>query len=78
MRAVASSLVLLIINMLGLLIGPPITGLISDLLAASMGDESMRYALLIVSVVVLPAAALSYWQAGRSIDADLSRARERD
>jgi MFS family permease len=78
MRAVASSLVLLVINVIGLLIGPPVTGLISDLLRASQGDESMRYALLIVSVVLLPIAALCYWQAGKSIEADLQRAQESD
>ena len=49
MRAVASSLVLLIINVIGLLIGPPVTGLISDMLEPAYGAESMRYGLLIVS-----------------------------
>lgn len=78
MRAVASSLVLLIINVIGLLIGPPATGLISDLLQASQGEESLRYALLIVSVVLLPLAAYCYWRAGRSIDHDLQHATERD
>ena len=78
MRAVASSLVLLIINVIGLLIGPPVTGLISDLLRSSHGDESLRYALLIVSVVMLPIAAFCYWQAGKTIDHDLQRAAERD
>jgi hypothetical protein len=78
MRAVASSLMLLIINVIGLLIGPPVTGLISDLLRASQGSDSMRYALLIVSVVLLPIAAFGYWRAGRTIDIDLQRASERD
>ncbi|MDH4124950.1 MAG: MFS transporter [Gammaproteobacteria bacterium] len=78
MRAVASSLVLLIINVIGLLIGPPVTGLVSDLLRASQGEESMRYALLIVSVVLLPIAAFCYWRAGMTIDADLQRAGECD
>jgi MFS family permease len=78
MRAVASSLMLLIINAIGLLVGPPLTGLISDLLRDSQGDESMRFALLIVSIVLLPVAALCYWRAGQTIDADLRRASERD
>jgi hypothetical protein len=38
----------------------------------------MRYALLIVSVVLLPIAAFGYWRAGRTIDIDLQRASERD
>lgn len=78
MRAVASSLMLLILNVVGLMIGPFVTGLISDLLRASQGNESLRYALLISTVVMLPVAALCYWQAGRSIDADLVRANEKD
>jgi MFS family permease len=78
MRAVASSLLLLILNVVGLMIGPAATGLVSDLLRASYGNESLRYALLIWTVVMLPVAALCYWQAGRSIDADLLRANEKD
>jgi len=78
MRAVASSLVLLIINVIGLAMGPPVTGLISDVLEPGFGDESMRYSLLIVSALLLPAAAWCYYQAGRSIDADLQRADEHD
>lgn len=78
MRAVASSLVLLIINVIGLAMGPPITGLVSDLLGPAFGDESMRYGLLIVSSALLPLAAWCYYQAGRSIDSDLQRADEHD
>ena len=78
MRAVASSLVLLILNVIALLIGQPITGFISDAYAASMDIESMRYALLTVSVAAMPVAAWCYWRAGRSIEADLARATEHD
>jgi len=78
MRAVASSLVLLILNVIALLIGQPITGFISDAYAASMDIESMRYALLTVSVAAMPVAAWCYWRAGRSIEADLARATEQD
>ena len=78
MRAMASALALLIINVIGLALGPPLTGLISDLLAASYGEESMRYALLLVTSVVLPWAALHYVLAGRTIDADLEKATEHD
>lgn len=78
MRAVASSLVLLIINVIGLAMGPPVTGFISDLLEPGVADESMRYSLLIVSTVLLPLAAWCYYQAGRSIDADLQQAHVHD
>ena len=78
MRAVASSLVLLIINIIGLAMGSPITGFISDLLEPNLGVESMRYSLLIVSSVMLPLAAWCYFQAGNFIEQDLQRAEERD
>ena len=78
MRSVASSLVLLIINIIGLAMGPPVTGMISDALEPGYGPESMRYSLLLVSVVILPIAAWCYFQAGKSIDDDLQRADEHD
>ena len=78
MRAVASSLVLLIINVIGLAMGSPITGYISDLLEPTLGVESMRYSLLIVSSVMLPLAAWCFFRAGRYIERDLQRADEKD
>ncbi len=78
MRAVASSLVLLIINVIGLAMGSPITGFISDLLEPTLGVESMRYSLMIVSSVMLPLAAWCYFRAGKYIEQDLQRADEKD
>jgi MFS family permease len=78
MRAVASSLMLLILNIIGLGLGPLTTGYISDLLEPVHGPESMRYALLVVSAVMLPLAAWCYFQAGMTIEQDLQRADEKD
>jgi len=78
MRAVASSLVLLVINVIGLALGSPITGLISDVLEPNFGSESMRYSLLLVSTTLLPLAAWCYYRAGDSIEQDLLRAGEQD
>ncbi|MDJ0938286.1 MAG: MFS transporter [Woeseiaceae bacterium] len=78
MRAVASSLILLLINIIGLALGPPTAGALSDALAGSYGNESMRYSLLIVGTVMLPWAAFHYWRAGATIEADLARAAEHD
>lgn len=78
MRAVASALVLFIINVIGLALGPWITGLISDLLAPEFANESMRYALLFVVLIILPWAAWHYWRASKFIDADLKRVDEID
>ena len=78
MRGVASALMLLILNMIGLGLGPLTVGYVSDLLAPHFADESMRYSLMIISAVLLPWAAWHYYLAGQSIDADLARAAEKD
>lgn len=78
MRSVSSALMLLVINTIGLAMGPPVTGLLSDALGGILGAESMRYSLLIVAVVILPWSALHYLLAGRSIEKDLARASEQD
>ena len=78
MRAMASAVGLLIINVIGLALGPLLTGVLSDLLAPRFADESMRYSLLLVTSVALPWAGWHYIRAGRTIDADLARAAQRD
>ena len=72
MRAVASAFILLIINIVGLAMGPQITGILSDLLSASFGDDSLRYAILIVVAIVGPWSAIHYLLASRHIDEDLA------
>jgi len=76
MRAVGSALILLILNIIGLGFGPLVTGLLSDSLATGYGDDSMRYSLLIVAVVVGPWSAFHYMIAGKHIEVDLQRANE--
>ena len=78
MRAMASAIALLIINVIGLALGPLLTGLLSDLLEPRFGEESMRYSLLLVTSIVLPWAGLHYYLAGRTIDLDLERATKHD
>jgi predicted MFS family arabinose efflux permease len=76
MRAVASAILLFILNSIGLGLGPQITGILSDVLAEQFAAESMRYSLLIVVSVIGPWSALHYYIAGRSLDADLQRVNE--
>ncbi len=74
MRGMASAIMLLILNIIGLGLGPQVTGILSDLLNPTFGAESMRYALFGVAAAVYPFAALSYVLASRSIEKDLARA----
>lgn len=78
MRAMASALALLIVNVIGLALGPLLTGALSDLLEPTFGEESMRYSLLLATSIVLPWAAWHYIRAGRTIDADLEMAPQHD
>ena len=73
MRGVAAAVLLLVINMIGLGLGPPVTGFISDLLADRFGADSMRYALLSL-VLVGVWSTWHYWRAGVHLPADLERA----
>lgn len=74
MRAVASALLLFILNAIGLGLGPLLTGLLSDAFTEAFGIESMRYSLLTVAAVILPWASFHYYAASRHIESDLKRA----
>ena len=70
MRAVAAGILLFIINIIGLGLGPQLVGILSDVLNPDFGDESLRYALLICSLVYMW-AAIHYFMAGRHLGDDL-------
>ena len=70
MRATASALMLLITNLIGGLAGAQTVGILSDLLAASRGTDSLRYALLVVVVIFGTWSSFHYWWAARTIRTD--------
>jgi MFS family permease len=76
MRAVASALLLFILNSVGLGLGPLFAGILSDVLEGPFGGESMRYSLLLLAVVIAPWSAFHYLAAGRHIEGDLARSDE--
>jgi hypothetical protein len=69
-RATAVSLVIFLYSVLGLGLGPYVIGLASDLLAPSLGRESLRYGLVTVSLF-LPWAAVHYMIAARRSPQDV-------
>ena len=71
MRALASAVLLFIINLIGLGGGPLAVGILSDLLKPTYGDESVRYALLWVVVIGATWATLHYVLAARTLQRDL-------
>ena len=77
MRALASSILLFVLNLIGLGLGPQVAGVISDVLAAStnLGTDALRWSLTIGLVFNLVSATLFFF-ASRTLRADLARSRE--
>jgi MFS family permease len=73
MRSVAAAISLFLLNIIGLGLGPQAVGIVSDLLADQHGKESLRYALMIFSLVNIW-SALHYFLAARTLRQDIKRA----
>ncbi len=71
MRALASAILLFIINLIGLGFGPQGVGLLSDVLQPEFGVESLRYALLITVVTFAAWSVVHYALAARTLREDL-------
>lgn len=76
MRAFTSAVVILTFNLLGLGLGPFVTGLLSDLLATRYGmqTESIRYAICSATLFSLVAGGL-FWRAASHLQRETPRAR---
>jgi MFS family permease len=72
MRALASAILLFILNLVGLGAGPLVVGFLNDRLEGRFGAEAIRYSLLVVGLVGVLASAF-FWMAGRSLAEDLRR-----
>jgi MFS family permease len=70
MRSVAASVLLFIQTLIGLTLGPAIVGLMSDGLQATYGPHSLAYAMALIGVVNIWAAA-HYFLAARRYPEDL-------
>ena len=73
MRAMASAILLLIANIIGLGAGPWAIGALSDALAPRFGVDSLRYSLLVFGAMSVW-VAWHFWQGGKHLTADLARA----
>ncbi|HEX3809688.1 MAG TPA: MFS transporter [Rhizomicrobium sp.] len=72
MRAQAVALFLFVLNIIGLGLGPLVTGKISDLLKPTLGSDSLRWALM-TSVISGSMAAFCYWRSTKSLKNDIQR-----
>ncbi len=72
MRALASAVMLFVLNFVALGFGPLTVGLISDWLEPTYGVESLRWALFGTSFIGVWAAVHYYW-AGKTYEADIRK-----
>jgi MFS family permease len=73
MRARATAILLLFLNLVGLGLGPWVVGALSDALRPAYGAHSVRWALVAV-MVAYPAGAFCYWRASRAVGEEAARA----
>ena len=71
MRALASAILLFVINLIGLGVGPQVVGVLNDLLEPSFGTAAVRYSLLIVGLMNVW-AAVHFAIAARTLREDLA------
>ena len=74
MRAVASAILFFLINLIGMGLGPWGVGLLSDMLSAELGNESLRYAMLYLLPAAMGWSAVHFLLASRTLQKDLEAA----
>ncbi|MFD2167445.1 spinster family MFS transporter [Thalassotalea euphylliae] len=74
MRAMSSAILFLILNIIGLGLGPWIIGILSDLLSDDYGKESLRYAMLYVLPFVSFWSVCHFYRSARYLKQDLANA----
>ncbi|MDD9897357.1 MAG: MFS transporter [Gammaproteobacteria bacterium] len=73
MRAMGSAVLLFVLNLIGLGLGPMVTGFVSDFLTPRVGVDGLRYAMSI-TVLVNIWCAMHYWWCMKTIKQDFDRA----
>ena len=73
MRAMGSAVLLFVLNLIGLGLGPMLTGYVSDWLTPAYGVDGLRYAMAITVLINIWCALHYYWSA-KTIRADFDRA----
>lgn len=73
-RAMASALYVLLINLVGMGLGPLAVGVISDIFSADYGVNALRYSILTLVLVANTWAAIHFMLAGKTLREDLHAA----
>ncbi|MGH6870546.1 MAG: spinster family MFS transporter [Rhizomicrobium sp.] len=72
MRARSVAILLLILNIIGLGLGPPVVGKIADLLVPHFGPDALRYAMM-TTVITGLIGAYCYWRSSATLRDDLKK-----
>ena len=64
-------MLVVVINVIGSMIGPSLSGFVSDMLMGRLGEESLRVSLLIMSLLTL-AGGMLFWRASTHYARDLA------
>jgi MFS family permease len=73
LRATAAAIYMAVVNFIALSTGPAVAGLLSDLLAPTTGNDSLRWSLCIISLVYLGSLPFLLL-AARTVEADMDEA----
>jgi MFS family permease len=68
-RATSVALMFLFANLIGLGLGPVMSGALTDLLTARMGEGGIRWSLVVVMTIFLPAGWFA-WRSARTLNTD--------
>lgn len=71
MRAAVIAIVFMVGNSIGIMIGPQLVGILSDLMQPRFGAASLRYAMLVVSLAYL-IGAIQLYRAAKSVGSDMT------
>ncbi|MFK8049981.1 MAG: spinster family MFS transporter [Halioglobus sp.] len=74
MRALSSAILFLILNLIGLGLGPVVIGYLSDYLTPAYGVHSLQQAMLFVLPLVMFWSACHFFRAGKTLKDDLASA----
>lgn len=72
MRALASAILFLVLNLVGLGLGPLVIGAISDQLSGEFGNTGLVYAMH-VSIAMIMLAIICFWIGSKQIQSDLAK-----
>ncbi len=75
-RSTSSAILFLILNIIGLGMGPFAVGLLSDVLTPNFGVESLRYSMLALLPTVMVWSSVHFYLASRTLREDLEQAPE--